>query len=182
VQRPRAKEGGREEEEKRSGISVGSSDGLHSNKHIGCTALAHSRDPAQPTQTPWWRMRNCTCDSMSCSEFRCVSALSISNPARCVEHKLGPQGGGVPARYTHEAASLRNNFRTFSPALAQAVSPGFAPATVNAREAALPWWTRAMPADTPMSAVTSRVVSGSAISATPANRPNIGVNSVRADS
>jgi len=33
VQRPRAKEGGREEEEKRSGISVGSSDRLHSNKH-----------------------------------------------------------------------------------------------------------------------------------------------------
>jgi len=45
VQRPRAKEGGREEEEKRSGISVGSSDRLHSNKHIGCTALARSRDP-----------------------------------------------------------------------------------------------------------------------------------------
>jgi hypothetical protein len=45
VQRPRAKEGGREEEEKRSGISVGSSDRLHSNKHITFTGLARSRDP-----------------------------------------------------------------------------------------------------------------------------------------
>ena len=45
MQRPRAKEGGREEEEKRSGISVGSSDRLHSNKHITRTGRACSRDP-----------------------------------------------------------------------------------------------------------------------------------------
>lgn len=162
-----------------------SAPGFPSARPTGCTAIKTLGAPLSLTRGTRYDLRNRHrggCATLRV--IRCRAQSSVAS-ARCPGTSRGTHTEGArmqhPARYTHETASSRKISEHFHPHTAHAESLGFAPPTGRTRVGTWPWWTRAMPADTPISAVTSRVVSGSSISATPANRPNIGVNSVRAD-